>query len=416
MALFLCKLLVNRQRVVLRIFQAANLEELSALLAARTDDPLLLGVLRLPAVLQQCWLILRKGIDYVPRDDVKAIVRQLAVLMLAGIPTEECLRCIEENFRKAKNRRSELLVSGIQLDLREGLLLSQAIAKRPTIFPPMLQSLSQVGDQTGLMAECLMRGADNLDAVDKIRGDLKKALIYPAFTFSAMFGAAAFWIAYVIPNMSKLFKQMNAKLPEITIKTIAISEWLVEYWGAAAILSAALLLLSMLLWSNWRSARLKIFGVMLRLPAIGRIMTYSFQAALFENMRVLYMCGVDFIKSIEITSNSVVNELHRERFGSVLRDLKRGTSIVEALERTELFDHATIFIVSAGERSGSLERQFGYLASHFSRELSLLIDNLSEILKPVIVVVAGGFFIFLISALLLPVYDLVRQTMASLGG
>lgn len=415
MALFLCRLLVNRQRAVLRFVQAGTAGEIHAALATAPSDPILIWAVRVPAFMQTAWLALRQGVGRLSSADVNAMVRQMAVLMLAGIPTEESLRCIGENFRKAGNARGRALIADMLRDLREGLLLSQAVSKRPDVFPPMLQSLAKVGDQTGLMAECLMRGADNLDAVAKIRGDIKKVLIYPIFTFGAMFGAAAFWIVYVIPNMSKLFKQMNAKLPEITVQTIAVSEWLVAHWQVAFALAIGTVLVCALVWSNWRQGRFLVYRFLMRLPAVGPIMAYSFQAALFENMRVLYSCGVDFIKSIEITSDAVANELHRSRFDSVVRDLKLGSSIVEALERTELFEHTTIFIVSAGEKSGSLERQFAYLAAHFSRQLALLIDNLSEILKPLIVVVAGGFFIFLIAALLLPVYDLVRQTMAALG-
>lgn len=56
------------------------------------------------------------------------------------------------------------------------------------------------------------------------------------------------------------------------------------------------------------------------------------------------------------------------------------------------------------------------MASQFAHELKMLIDNFSEVIKPFIVVVAGGVFIFLIAALLLPIYDLVRQTMGALAG
>jgi general secretion pathway protein F/type IV pilus assembly protein PilC len=45
------------------------------------------------------------------------------------------------------------------------------------------------------------------------------------------------------------------------------------------------------------------------------------------------------------------------------------------------------------------------------------VKSLSEIIKPLLILIAGGMFIFLIVALLLPVYDLVRQSVGhSMGG
>ena len=51
------------------------------------------------------------------------------------------------------------------------------------------------------------------------------------------------------------------------------------------------------------------------------------------------------------------------------------------------------------------------------KRLDVVVSTLSEIIKPALILLAGGLFIFMIVALLLPIYDLVRQSVnQSLGG
>jgi general secretion pathway protein F/type IV pilus assembly protein PilC len=87
------------------------------------------------------------------------------------------------------------------------------------------------------------------------------------------------------------------------------------------------------------------------------------------------------------------------------------------MRRVGGFPAMAVRMISVGEESGSLDEQLVHLASDYRKRQEVLIKSLAEILKPVIILVAGGLFLFLIVALLLPVYDLVRQSVAhTMGG
>jgi general secretion pathway protein F/type IV pilus assembly protein PilC len=73
-------------------------------------------------------------------------------------------------------------------------------------------------------------------------------------------------------------------------------------------------------------------------------------------------------------------------------------------------------MIAVGEESGNLDVQLTHLADEYRKRLETVVKSLFEILKPLVVLLAGALFLFLIVALLLPVYDLVRQSMnTSLG-
>ena len=88
-----------------------------------------------------------------------------------------------------------------------------------------------------------------------------------------------------------------------------------------------------------------------------------------------------------------------------------------SMRRVGGFPAMAVRMISVGEESGSLDQQLEHLANDYRKRQEVLIKSLAEILKPVIILVAGGLFLFLIVALLLPVYDLVRQSVAhTMGG
>jgi len=70
-------------------------------------------------------------------------------------------------------------------------------------------------------------------------------------------------------------------------------------------------------------------------------------------------------------------------------------------------------MVAVGEESGNLDAQLQHLADEYRKRLNIVVSTLGEIIKPAVILIAGGLFLFLIVALLLPVYDLVRQTVAT---
>jgi general secretion pathway protein F/type IV pilus assembly protein PilC len=97
--------------------------------------------------------------------------------------------------------------------------------------------------------------------------------------------------------------------------------------------------------------------------------------------------------------------------------VSRGEGIASSMRRTGGFPAMVVRMVAVGEESGSLDVQLTHLAGEYRKRLEILVKSLAEIIKPAVILLAGALFLFLIVALLLPVYDLVQQSVRqSLGG
>nr|WP_263858562.1 type II secretion system F family protein [Coralloluteibacterium stylophorae] len=339
------------------------------------------------------------------------MLRDLAVMTASGIPVLEALRAVANEVGTGRASNAARLARRLLDELDAGASMSDAFARYPDAFPETVRNLVMIGDETGTMDRMLAESADHVERVSRMTADTRQALIYPAFVFSAIFAAGGFWIYYVIPNLAELFTQMNAKLPPLTIAVMAFSEWLTGHIGTILV---GMVLGAFALWVTWRNSRAfrrTTHYTLHRLPIARTIMFSSGLAFLTEYMALLIRAGVDMVSSLQVMERAMRDEYYRDRIIAIRQVLERGDRMSSAMRQVGGFPSMMVRMIGVGEDTGTLDGQFSRLSEEYSLRLQRLIANLSEVIKPVVVLLAGGMFILLIVALLLPVYDLVKQAM-----
>ena len=380
----------------------------------KNHDGIVLQLYRLPAwasdVLQTGRRLFHGAIK---PAELAGLLRDLAVMTSSGIPIFEAVKAIAEDEGSESGRRVERVCTQLLEDLNAGSALSIAFGRQPDVFPDTIRSLAEIGDATGTMHQMLMESARHLDRIISLKADARQAMIYPIFSFLAIFGAGGFWIAYVLPKLVGLFKQMNAKLPPLTVAVMAFSEWMNAHWLLVAMALAAFSILTGVAWRNSLSLRRRTMQLLHRTPVARTLLVSSGLAFFAEYLSLLIRSGLDVISSLGILERSLQNLYYKERVARIRQFVERGDRISFAMRQVGGFPSMMVRMIAVGEESGTLDRQLTYLSDEYSARLKRTVGMLAEIIKPVIVVIAGAVFLLLIVALLLPVYDLVRQTMSA---
>jgi general secretion pathway protein F/type IV pilus assembly protein PilC len=224
-----------------------------------------------------------------------------------------------------------------------------------------------------------------------------------------MLGVAIFWTYYVIPNLADLFLQMHLKLPAITRFILTASKWLAQHTVSTLSILFLLLFAGWLLMRMHLGARRFTYNLAHRLPIFRTIVTASGMAFITEHLSILVGAGIDIMRSLSVIERSLSDEFYRERINKVRQSIDHGDMLAPAMRAAGGFPEMALRMISVGEGSGNLEQQLSHLAREYRQRLAYVIDSLSEIIKPLIILVAGAFLILLVVALLLPVYDLIRQ-------
>lgn len=350
-------------------------------------------------------------------EDLAGFLRDMGLMMRAGVPALDALQTLVDESDTSENRAMAYVARNMLDDLNAGVGMTEAFNRHPDVFPETVRNLVSIGDQTGTLDRMLGEAAEHVERMINIKRDIKTALIYPAFVFSTIIGVAIFWIYYVVPNMARLFKQMQAKLPPITEGLVSFANMLSAHLPWVLLVVAVVAITGTVLFKRSERFQLATYNLLHRLPISRTLLVSSGMAHMTEHLSILVRAGVDLVSSLRILGRATKNRYYRTRLIQVAESVSRGDSVSSSMRRVGGFPAMAVRMISVGEESGSLDQQLAHLAADYRKRLEVVVKSLAEILKPVIILIAGGLFLFLIVALLLPVYDLVRQSVGhTLGG
>ncbi len=116
--------------------------------------------------------------------------------------------------------------------------------------------------------------------------------------------------------------------------------------------------------------------------------------------------GVPISKSLEIVAEVTGNVIFKELILETAREVEGGNSIASAFLKSKEVPAMVSQMLNLGERTGRLDEILEKLTDFYSREIKNMLDNLSSLLEPMILMAMGIAVGLLVSAIILPMYDL----------
>lgn len=341
----------------------------------------------------------------VKRREIIEFTNNLSVMLKAGIPL---LTALQDLATTTENRTLREKISLIARSVEMGSSLSEALSQHRDIFPDILIRLTAVGEETGRLDQSLKEVSEHLQRMEALAGALKRALIYPVFAITATLAAMIFWLVYVLPKLANLFHDLQIKLPAITRAVMGISRFITLNWYIFVLTPVVLFLLYKIFRRN-ESFRFKTDKLKLSIPIFNLIITNRILAVFSEQMRLLLNAGIAIDRIFEITADVIGNEYVRRAVIEARDEVMAGSTIADALRQHAVFPPMLIRMVSVGEQTGGLDEQLGFLANFFIERLDDISQRIGKMIEPIVISVLGLFFMVIIIALLIPVYDLVSN-------
>lgn len=377
------------------------------LLERRTQSTVL-GLYLLPVLLTPLAdLIMACLRRRIPVQLLAEFFHNLGLMLRSGLAIDLALADLtEDNSHPGLKRLANDLLTCVQ----SGNSLTSGLALHEHQVPATVRHLVAIGEQSGNLDHVLMESAAHLNRMSGLKQDVSRALIYPAFVSVTIIGAGLFWVYYVLPDLADMFRQMGAQLPPLTQRVISgihgFGEILADHgiWLLAAVLILPLLIM--------QSAACKagLHWLAYRLPLSRTLVRTSSMAFISEYLALLVSAGISLLDCLVILEATTRNEVYRNALRTIRTGVQQGNSLSSELKRSKVFPPLMIRLVSVGEQSGNLDHQLRTLADEYSRRLGHMVSTLAEVIKPVILLLAGGLFVFVVVVFLLPVYDLIAQS------
>jgi type IV pilus assembly protein PilC len=335
--------------------------------------------------------------------DIALFTRQLATLLKAGIALLQALDILAEG---CENRRMQALVKSLKQEIAGGSNLATALRKQPRHFDALYCNLIAAGEQAGALETLLERVALHLEKTQQLKARIKKAMTYPVAVLVVAGVVSTLLLVHVVPQFQTLFAGSGGKLPVFTQVVIALSEFLRNAWWLLALgLGTAV--------AGLRRAyrvspgfRHRLQAGLLKAPLAGTLLKKSAVARYARTLSTTFSAGVPLVQALDSVACAVGNGPFRQAIERLRDDVSTGIQLNQSMTTSGLFPAMAIQMTVIGEESGTLDRMLEKVANHYEADVDTLVDHLTSLMEPLIMVILGGIVGALVIAMYLPVFQL----------
>jgi len=339
----------------------------------------------------------------VKTKEVVIFFRQLSVMVSANVPLVKALRTL---VRQTKNVRLKTIISDIADEVDGGAKLSQVMKRYPRVFSNFFVQMIRSAETTGKLDEILLYLADQAEKDYDMTSKVKGAMIYPAFILSGLIIVGAVMIMFVLPQVLSILAEGGAEeLPITTRAIIWLSDFLRGYWWALIIVIVSVVM-SYRAIVKTENGRRRVDILKIKMPIFGEIYNKTYLTRLARSLSTLLSSGVPLTQSLDIVADVIGNTLYRDLTRETIKEVEAGNSVTTVYTRDKNVPVMLSQMMSVGEQSGRLDKILLKLADFYSRELENLLRNLVTLIEPIIMVLMGIAVGFLVSAIILPIYNL----------
>lgn len=336
--------------------------------------------------------------------DIVVLTRQLATTLTAGIPLVQAFQILIESFSSHPHMKQ--LLRTIAGDVQGGSTLTTALKRHPQYFNSLYCGLVAAGEQSGTLDTLFLRLAIYLEKMASLKRKVLKAFFYPTLIMVIAFMVCGVLLIFVVPQFEQVFHSAGIDLPWFTEGVISVSHFLGQYaWLIIPCLVGIPFVVytakkRFVLFSNYWDKQV------LKLPILGGIFHKVITARLGRTLATLFAAGIPLIDALNKVAKVSGNHVYEKAVLRIRDQVATGSKIVQAMRSVRLFPTLMVQMVAIGEDSGKLDDMLNRVATIYEEEVDQLVDGLSRLLEPLLILILGVFVGGLVVALYLPVFQL----------
>jgi len=349
-----------------------------------------------------------KLFSFLHRVSSKKIVmfsKELSILLMAGIPLVEALR-IQHDQEESAYFKDQLFIIANMVD--DGSSFSAALSRFPNIFSGFYVNIVKSGEASGTMQESLLHLADYIEKQYLLNSKVKNALMYPGVIIGGFLIIGALMMAFVIPQLTAIFRDNEQELPLPTKILILISDFMKDNFILVAI-GAVVLIYGIKKYIATQEGKENFDKLIFKIPKFNSIFRKFYVARFAKNLSMLIKSGVSIISALKISGDVVGNEVYKKIIYNSIDEVKIGGSVAYAFERSDQLPPLVPRMIRIGEKTGKLDVVLKDIADFYTKEVNIAVDGLMSLIEPILIFVLGGAVGILVAAILMPVYQMTEM-------
>ena len=325
----------------------------------------------------------------------------LQILAQSGIPIIESLMFIENDAAKLKVR---LVAKELRRQIMAGATFADTIAKYPDQFGQIYIGLVKAGEDSGELEKTLQRLLELLGKEAAIRGKVIGTLMYPMFVIILAVIIVLVMLMFVFPVFKEMFDGMGKELPWITATLMSAGIFLKTYWFFVPVILGSIFGFFTFI-MRWQPSKRKIDEFVLKVPLLSDLIQYSNFANFIAVMQVAYDAGVPIIECLYLANVTLTNHTLKTKIETATLKVQQGQHLSIALRSTHVMPKMILFMIATGEQSGRLGDMLLQATNFIDKKLDGIIDTMTKMIEPIMLIVIGSIVLTLALALYLPLFS-----------
>ena len=335
-------------------------------------------------------------------NDVAMMTRQLATLLVAGLPLVDALGVMVD---QAEKKSVKSLMADIREAIRGGAAYSAVLGGYPREFSQIYVHMVRAGEASGALDQILFRLAEFLEKQLALKHKVTNATLYPAFMLIFSVVILIVLLTFVVPKITAVFTSMKQALPWPTVVLMSISNFLADYW--AVILGGVVLIV----WAVRRAMKTEAGQLttdrwLLKFPLMGEVARMVAISRLTSTLATMLASGVQLLDAMDVAKRVMNNRVLEHAVEAARQNIREGETIAEPLKRSGEFPALVTHMIAVGERSGEMEEMLRRIGHIYDGEVDRVITRFTSLLEPIMILVMGILVFFIVVAILLPIFEM----------
>lgn len=334
--------------------------------------------------------------------------RQLSTMVSAGVPLNRALATLQT---QADTPYFRSVIGAIGKDVQAGTSLGESFSKHPNVFSEVYINMIKAGEAGGILDEILKRLADQVEQESSMKKKIKSAMTYPivilSITIVAFFGIMIF----VIPKIGKIMTDLggpDAQLPVYTRAMLSASDFLRSY-APFIIVAVAIIVYFIRRYIKTPKGKYKLHETLLRIPVINTIIIKVAVARFARTFASLMTAGVGVLDALEVTGGAIGNKVIEKELKEAAKEVKNGKQLSEPLSQSKHFPPIVGQMLAVGEETGQMDTILIKVADFYEEEVTAVIDGLSSIIEPLMIIVLGSIVGLIAASVMGPIANLSKN-------
>lgn len=340
--------------------------------------------------------------------DTMLFTRQLATMINAGVPLVRSLATLQSQTENPAFRNH---INAITKDVESGIAFADALEKHPKVFSPIYVNMVRAGEAGGILDDILKKLATQQEKDSRIRQKFKSAMTYPIILLSITFITFIGLMVVVVPKLGKIIQELagpETQLPALTRSLLAISDFMIDRWYI--VIGATLLTLYLLRrYVRTPGGRYNKDKLLLRMPIIGVVIKKVAIARFSRIFASMLGAGVSVVESINITGKALGNAVIEEELIAASKAVINGQQLSVPLSQSTVFPAIVAQMMAVGEETGQTDEILVKVAEFYEDEVDAVVESISSILEPIMIVIMGGMVGLIAAAVIGPISSLTSQ-------